>query len=47
MPQHNPIALFEIAHLAREGGERHGVGSEEHFALAMADRERRAAPGAD
>ena len=41
------IAVLEIADRAGEGRERNRVGAEIHLAVAIADGERRAAPGAD
>ena len=47
-PQNHPVAVFEIGDGVGEGGERQRVGAEIHFpALAIADRQRRAAPRAD
>ena len=43
----NPVAIFQIADRIRERSERDGVGAEEHLAVAVADRQWRAAPRAD
>ncbi len=45
--QDHPVAIFEIADRVGERAERDRVRAEIHFALAMADRERRAVAGAD
>ena len=45
--QHGPVAVLEIGDLVGEGGERDGVRTEIHLALAVPDRERRPVPGAD
>jgi len=44
---HRPIALVEIEDAARQRRQRQRIGAEIHLALAEADGERRAAPGAD
>ena len=44
---HDPIAVLEVADRVGEGRQRNGIGAEIHLALAVADRERRAAPRAD
>ena len=46
-PHLRPVALVEIADAAGQGRERERVGAEKHLALAIADRERAAAPRAD
>ena len=43
----DPVALLEIGDPVGERGERERVGAEVHFALAVADRERRALPRAN
>ncbi len=46
--QNHPVVVFEIGDGVGEGGQSEGVGAEVHFAaLAIADRQRRAAPRAD
>jgi hypothetical protein len=35
---HRPVAIDEIGDLVGEGGERNGIGAEEHFAATVADR---------
>ncbi len=45
--QHDPITIVEIRHLVGEGSERQRIGAEVHFAVAVAHRQRRAAPRAD
>ncbi len=46
--QDHPVAVLEIGDGVGEGRERQGVGAEIHFpALAIADRQGRAAPRAD
>ena len=45
--QLHPVAFVEIGDLVRERGERQRVGTEIHLAVAVAHRERAAAPGAD
>ena len=45
--EHRPVALVEIADPAGEGAERQRVRGEIGGVLAVADGERRAAPGAD
>ena len=47
MGQDGEVALFQIADVVGEGRQRDGVGAEIHLALAFADRQRAAAPGAD
>ena len=44
---HRPIAVLEIADAVGERRERDRVRAQEHFAVAVADRERRALAGAD
>ena len=44
---HGPVAVFEIADGVGERRQRDRVGAEEHLAVAIADRERRALAGAD
>ena len=43
----DPVAVFEIADRIRERRQRDGVGAEIHLAVAIADRQRRAAARAD
>ena len=45
--QHHPVAVLEIADRVGERAERDGIRAQIHFALAIADRERRAIAGAD
>ena len=45
--QHDPVALFEIGNEIGERGERQRVRAEIHFAVAIADRQRRALARAD
>ena len=45
--EHHPIALVEIGDAVGEGRERHRIGAEKHLAIAMSDRQRAAAAGAD
>ena len=45
--QHHPVAVFEIADVVGERRQRDRVGAEIHFAVAVADRQRRALAGAD
>ena len=45
--QHHPVAVFEIADRIGERPERDRVRSQIHFAVAVADRQRRAVAGAD
>src|SRR5579883_3332096 len=42
-----PVALFEIGDAARQRRQGEGIGADEHLAIAIADGERAAAPGAD
>ena len=44
---HRPVAVLEIADRVGERRQRDRVGAEIHFAVAIADRERRALAGAD
>ena len=44
---HRPVAVFQIGDGIGEGRQRDGIGAEEHLALAMADRQRRAIARAD
>ena len=41
------VALFEIGDAVGQGGERDGIGADEHLALAVADGQRRALAGGD
>ena len=45
--EHGPVAVLEIGDRVGEGRERDGVGTKIHFAVAVADRERRALARAD
>ena len=45
--KHRPVAILQIADRLGEGRERDGIGAEIHFALAVADGERRAFARAD
>ena len=45
--QHDPVAVLEIADRVRERAERDGIRAQIHFAVAMADGERRSIAGAD
>jgi len=48
LPRHDhPIAVLEIADRVGERRERNGVGADEHRAVAVAKRQRRALAGAD
>ena len=47
MGQHRPVAVVEIGDAVGERRQRDRVGAEEHLAVAIADRERAAAAGAD
>ena len=47
MFENHPITFFEIADVARKRCQGHGVGSEEHFAVAVPDSQRSATAGAD
>ena len=44
---HDPVAFFEIGDAVGEGGERQRVRAQKHLVVAIADRERRALPGAN
>ena len=44
---HGPVALVEIADAFGQRRQRQGVGADEHLAVAIADRQRAAAPRAD
>jgi hypothetical protein len=43
---HRPVALFQIADLLGQRRQSQGVGAEKHLAVAVADRQRAAAPRA-
>ena len=43
----DPVALFQVADPVGQGRQGHGVGPEEHLALAVADRQRAAPARAD
>ena len=45
--QHRPVAVLQVGDGVGEGRERDGVRAQVHLALAVADGERRALPGAD
>ena len=47
MGEHRPIALLQVGDAVRERRQRHRVRPQEHLAIAIAHRERAAAPRAD